>query len=67
MPGIFISYRHEDCAPVAGRLYDRLSQHFGATNVFRDVDAIPGGAEFATVIAERIRTCDALIALIGKN
>jgi hypothetical protein len=67
MPGIFISYRREDCAAVAGRLYDRLSQRFGATNVFRDIDAIAPGASFASVIAERIRTCGALIALIGKN
>jgi hypothetical protein len=67
MLGIFICYRREDCAAVAGRLYDRLNQRFGATNVFRDIDAIDAGAKFAGVIAERIRTCDALIALIGKN
>jgi DNA polymerase III delta prime subunit len=67
MPRVFISYRREDCAAVAGRLYDRLNQRFGATNVFRDIDAIDAGAQFAGVIAERIRTCDALIALIGKN
>jgi DNA polymerase III delta prime subunit len=67
MPRVFINYRREDCAAVAGRLYDRLNQRFGATNVFRDIDAIDAGAQFAGVIAERIRMCDALIALIGKN
>jgi hypothetical protein len=67
MPRVFISYRREDCAAVAGRLYDRLSQRFGAVNVFRDTDAIDAGAQFAGVIAERIKTCDALVALIDKN
>jgi DNA polymerase III delta prime subunit len=67
MPGIFISYRREDSAGVAGRLFDRLSQRFGKKNVFRDIDSVPGGTKFARDIAERIETCDALIALIGKN
>jgi TIR domain len=67
MPGVFISYRREDCAAVAGRLYDRLSQRFGAANVFRDIDVIKPGASFPSVIAEQIKICGALLALIGKN
>ena len=67
MAGIFISYRREDSAAVAGRLFDRLSQHFGKDQVFRDIDTIDPGAEFAKVIAERIAACDVLVALIGKD
>jgi hypothetical protein len=29
MPEIFLSYRRADAAATAGRLFDRLSQHFG--------------------------------------
>ncbi len=29
MPKIFISYRRDDSASQAGRLYDRLEGHFG--------------------------------------
>ena len=53
MPGIFISYRREDSAPSAGRLYDHLVEHFGKEHVFRDIDTIAPGAEFAKVIEER--------------
>lgn len=67
MAGIFISYRRDDSAASAGRLYDRLAHHFGKEQVFRDLDAIAPGAEFAKVIEERISQCDVLVAVIGKN
>ncbi len=67
MSGIFISYRREDSAPYAGRLCDRLSQHFGADRVFMDVDDIPPGADFAAHIGAKIGACDALLAVIGKQ
>ena len=67
MPGIFISYRRDDSAASAGRLYDRLAHHFGKEQVFRDLDAIAPGAEFAKVIEERVSQCDVLVAVIGKN
>jgi hypothetical protein len=67
MSGIFVSYRREDSAAYAGRLYDRLSSHFGADRVFMDVDDIPPGADFAAQIDAKVGSCDALIAVIGKN
>ena len=67
MSGIFISYRREDSAAHAGRLYDRLSARFGADQVFMDVDDIPAGAEFAAQIESRIASCDAMVVVIGKN
>lgn len=36
---IFVSYRRDDSADVTGRLYDRLSSHFGTDSVFKDVDS----------------------------
>ena len=67
MSGIFISYRREDSAPYAGRLYDRLSARFGAEVVFMDVDDIKPGANFVSLIDEKIGSCDALIAVMGKE
>src|SRR6516165_8173784 len=41
MASIFISYRREDSAPYAGRLYDRLHAQFGAKHeVFMDIDTL---------------------------
>ncbi len=38
MPRIFMSYRRNDSASNAGRIYDRLEGHFGQGQVFMDVD-----------------------------
>jgi hypothetical protein len=52
MGGIFISYRREDSGPYAGRLRDALSHHFGANEVFRDIDRINPGERFPRVIEQ---------------
>jgi TIR domain len=67
MSGIFISYRREDSAPYAGRLYDRLCAHFGAAQVFMDVDDIPPGADFTAHIGAKVGSCDAMVVVIGKD
>ena len=64
---IFISYRRSDSGAFAGRLFDSLSDHFGKQHIFRDIDAIAPGAEFANVIKDRISVCETLIAVIGNN
>ncbi|MGH7846835.1 MAG: toll/interleukin-1 receptor domain-containing protein, partial [Candidatus Binatia bacterium] len=48
-------------------LYDRLSARFGAEVVFMDVDDIKPGANFVSLIDEKIGSCDALIAVMGKE
>lgn len=67
MSKIFISYRRDDSAAHAGRLYDRLSAHFGADQVFMDTDDIPPGADFAAHIEARVGSCHAMIVVIGKE
>ena len=67
MPGIFISYRREDSAAYAGRLFDMLSTEFGQENTFMDVDDIKGGDNFVTVIERNLDVSDALLAVIGGH
>jgi outer membrane protein assembly factor BamB len=67
MPGIFISYRRDDSAGYAGRLYDALASEFGKRRVFMDVNAIQPGEDFVQLIQERVAACDYLIAVIGRN
>lgn len=64
--GIFISYRREDSAGYAGRLYDRLSQRFGNDQVFMDLTIEPG-VDFVERIDEGVSSCSVLIALIGDE
>jgi formylglycine-generating enzyme required for sulfatase activity len=67
MSRIFISYRRDDSAGYAGRLYDRLSERFGGDQIFMDIDTIEPGLDFVEVIEKAVGSCDALIALIGRQ
>jgi cell division protein FtsZ len=65
--GVFISYRREDSAGFAGRIYDRLVTRLPRDAVFIDVDDIPLGVDFEKVLSERVGACDALVAIIGRE
>lgn len=67
MDGIFISYRRDDSAGYAGRLYDRLIPHFGAHRVFMDVEGIELGTDFVAAIEEAVGSCRVLIVIIGDE
>lgn len=64
---IFISYRRDDSAGYAGRIYDRLTAHFGKDAVFMDVDTIEAGLDFVVVLQNAVQSCDVLVALIGRQ
>jgi TIR domain-containing protein len=66
-PRVFVCYRREDASGHAGRLYDALAEKFGDENVFMDVDTIKVGADFTEAITNAVASCDALIALIGRD
>ena len=68
LPGrIFISYRRQETAWPAGRLYDLLVEHFPAEEVFKDVDNIEPGEDFVERITAAVGSCDVLLALIGPQ
>jgi hypothetical protein len=67
MSGIFVSYRQDDSASAAGRLFDRLAAHFGKEQVFFDVDTMAPGAELGITIDQSIARSTAFIAVIGKG
>ena len=65
--GIFISYRRQESSHLAGRLYDRLAERFGAERVFMDVATIDLGVDFAEVITRAVGSCQVLVAVIGPQ
>ena len=67
MAGIFVSYRRDDSRDIAGRLVDRLRQDYAAEQLFLDIDGIPAGTNFETVLAERLEACDVVLAVIGPQ
>ena len=67
MPTVFISYRRDDTAGEAGRLADDLSEAFGRSRVFIDVDSIPAATNFEDRIQEALDSCEVVFVLIGSE
>lgn len=67
MGGIFISYRRDDSRGTAGRLYDDLTERFGKDRVFRDIDALGIGVDYAVAIHDFIAGCDGIVVVIGNH
>jgi hypothetical protein len=64
---VFICYRREDAGYPAGWLFDQLTARLGADRVFKDVDSIEPGDDFADVITEAVSSCAVLLAVIGPR
>jgi hypothetical protein len=65
MPGLFISYRRDDAAADAGRLFDRLKLCC-RTDVYLDITTKPGH-NFREVLAAKLEACDVVLVLIGPR
>jgi Caspase domain/TIR domain len=63
--GIFISYRREETASWAGRLYDHLTNHFSEDRVFINTDLINVSDDFRRTATDALSSCDVLLVLIG--
>jgi hypothetical protein len=67
-PKVFLSYRRDDTAGHAGRLFDQINNHFGdRVRIFMDVDSIAPGEDFVNVIENAVGACEILIVVIGRN
>jgi hypothetical protein len=64
---VFVSYRREESAHVAGRIYDHLEGAFGVGNVFFDVEGIPIGSDFRSAIRNALLKSQALVLVMGKQ
>ena len=64
---IFMCYRRDDSADVAGRIYDRLVAEFGKDAIYRDVDTIPFGEDFREHIHACLSTCRVGLVVIGPE
>ncbi|ATE62711.1 TIR domain-containing protein [Thauera sinica] len=67
MARLFVSYRREDSAGFAGRLTDALERTYGEGSVFRDVDDIRPGEDFAQIIQRGLDEVAAVLVVIGPG
>jgi hypothetical protein len=66
-PKVFISYRRADSADVTGRIYDRLTRHFGVSAIFKDVESIPIGIDFKEHLEKAVGKCKIFLVVIGDR
>ena len=66
-PKLFLSYRREDSAGDARGIYGALAQHFGADNVFFDVNSIVAGERFVSELRHALSLCAVFIPVIGSH
>jgi hypothetical protein len=64
---VFISYRRDESAGYAGRIADSFEEYFGEDKVFRDIDSLEPGLDFAEAIERSLESSEVLVAVIGKN
>ena len=64
---IFINYRRDDSKSVTDRIDEHLRNAFEGRSVYRDVDNIPLGVDFAKHIESELKKCDAFLVIIGKD
>ena len=65
-PKMFLSYRREETAAYAGRLYDALAERIGDANVFMDIEHEPG-IDFVERITQVIGACHVLLVIVGPQ
>jgi hypothetical protein len=63
---VFITYRRQETAAHAGRLYDAMVARFEDANVFMDVDMKPG-VDFVEEITSAVAACHVLIVVMGPR
>ena len=67
MTGIFINYRGDDSQTAAVLIDQHLTARFGSDQVFLDCRSIPAGADFVDELLGRVRSCSALLVVIGPH
>ncbi|PIE01298.1 MAG: hypothetical protein CSA79_00920 [Thiothrix nivea] len=67
MGKVFISYRRQDSAGYVRALYNELAQHFGQEQIFMDVDDIPLGTDFVSMMNRNLQDCTMMLVVIGPQ
>lgn len=67
MARFFISYRRGDSAGHTGRLNDTLAQRFGHDAVFRDIEDLAPGMNFADELDRALAECSGMLVVIGRT
>lgn len=65
MPSIFVSFRKVDNRWMRDRIYQALSEAFGANEIFKSGESIPAGGDFGAILRRQAAECKVMLVLIG--
>ena len=63
----FSSHTGEKTRSLVGRIFDRLANHYGRSNIFRDIESMPLGVDYRTHLRSTIQSSDIVLAVIGSQ
>jgi hypothetical protein len=64
---IFINYRRQTDAGVAGRIYDALTRALPGATLFMDVDKLTPGEDFEQGLEKSLDSCKVMLAIVGPQ
>jgi len=64
---VFINYRRQTDAGVAGRVYDNLSRALPGASIFMDVDKLNPGDDFEVALGRSLASCKVMLAIVGPQ
>ena len=64
---IFVNYRRQTDAGIAGRIYDNLSRALPGASIFMDVDKLHPGDDFEQGLEHSLASCKVLLAVMGPD
>ena len=64
---LFVAYRQNDAPGQAGRIGQALIEYFGPGQVFKDIESLEPGHDFASVIRENLLRAFAMVVVIGRK
>lgn len=64
---IFISYRRDDAAAEAGRIYSLIRGQFGEDSVFMDTSSIQAGAKWPDEIQAALGAAEMVVVIVGPD
>lgn len=64
---VFINYRRQTDAGIAGRIYDALSRELTGIAIFMDVDKLAPGDDFEESLQRTLASCRVFLPIIGAQ
>ena len=64
---MFVGSRRTDAPGHTGRIGERLINHFGAGQVFKDIESLGPGVNYVDVIREKLQLAHVMVVVIGPH